>query len=73
MVACFKLTYLSSTELQSQIPLRHWHTVVKDYPTMHYIVIPSHTQSMIAYIILVEQFWEFQFKLCIVGTSLASG
>ena len=32
---------------------------VNEYPTMHYIGIPAHTQSMIAYI-LTEYSWKFQ-------------
>ena len=33
---------------------------VNEYPTMHYFGVPRHTQSMIAYKILTEYFWEFQ-------------
>ena len=33
---------------------------VNEYPTMHYFVLPRHTQSMIAYMILTKYFWKFQ-------------
>ena len=36
---------------------------VNEYPTMHYFGNPRHTQSMIAYIILTEYFWKFQWKI----------
>ena len=36
---------------------------VNEYPTMHYFRVPRHTRSMIAYKILTEYFWKFQWKL----------
>ena len=33
---------------------------VNEYPTMHYIGIPRHAQSMIAYKTLTEYLWKFQ-------------
>ena len=38
---------------------------VKDYPTMHYLGSPMHTQSMIAEKSLTEYFWENQYKLAL--------
>ena len=38
---------------------------VNEYQTMHYFGIPRHTQSMIAYMILTEYFWEFQGKIAL--------
>ena len=35
---------------------------VYEYPTMHYFGIPRHTQSLIAYRLLTEYFWKFQYK-----------
>ena len=35
---------------------------VNEYPTTHYFGYPRHTQSMIAFIILTEYFWKFQWK-----------
>ena len=32
---------------------------VNEYPTMHYFGDPRHTQSMIAYMIFTEYFWNF--------------
>ena len=32
---------------------------VNEYPTMYYFGNPGHTQSMIAYMILIEYFWKF--------------
>ena len=43
---------------------------VNEYPTMHFCGNFSHTQSMIAYMILTEYFWKFQRKNCIVGILL---
>ena len=44
---------------------------VNEYPTMHYFVIPSYSQSMIAYryIILTAYFWKLHLN-CIVGMLL---
>ena len=36
---------------------------VNEYHTMHYFGNPRHTQSMIAYMILTERFWKFQWKI----------
>ena len=36
---------------------------VNEYPTMHYFGIPRHTQSMIAFEILTEYFWKFQWLI----------
>ena len=36
---------------------------VNEYPTMHYYWNPRHTRSMIAYIVLTEYFWKFQWKI----------
>ena len=33
---------------------------VNEYPTMHYIEIPTNAQSMIAYKVLTEYYWKFQ-------------
>ena len=38
---------------------------VNEYPTMHYFGIPRHTQSMIAYKILTEYFWKFQWWIAL--------
>ena len=38
---------------------------VNEYLTMHYIGIPRHTQSMIAYKILTEYIWIFQWKIAL--------
>ena len=40
---------------------------VHEYPTMHYLGIPRHTPSMIAYKILTEYFWKIHVKTCIGG------
>ena len=32
---------------------------VHEYPTMHYFADPRHIQSMIAYMIFTEYFWNF--------------
>ena len=37
--------------------------VVNENPTMHYFGISRHIKSMIAYNILMEYFWKFQWKL----------
>ena len=45
-----------------------WSTLigrVNDYPTMHYFGIPTHTQSMIAYKILTEYCWKFQWEIAL--------
>ena len=40
---------------------------VKEYPTMHFFGNPRHTQPMIAYImILTEYFWKFQWKIALL-------
>ena len=36
---------------------------VNEYPIMHYLGIPSHTQSMIAFKILAGSFWKFRWKM----------
>ena len=38
---------------------------VNEYPTMHYFGLPRQTQSMIAYGILTEYFWKFQWRIAI--------
>ena len=38
---------------------------VKEYPKMHHLGIPIHTQSMTAYMILTELFWEFHSKVAL--------
>ena len=38
---------------------------VNDYPLMHYFGIPGYTQSIIAYKILNEYFWNFQLKIAL--------
>ena len=38
---------------------------VYEYPTMHYFGIPIHTQSMITYKILTENFWKFLQKVAL--------
>ena len=43
---------------------------VNKYPTIHHFGNPRHTQSMIAYKILTEYFWEIPVKNCIVGVVL---
>ena len=42
-----------------------WIRRVNEYPTMHYFGIPRNTQSMIAYKILTECFWKFQWKIAL--------
>ena len=39
---------------------------VNKYPTMHYFGNPRHIQSMIAFLILTEFIWKFQWTICIV-------
>ena len=41
------------------------HTIghVNEYPTTHYFGNPRHTQSMVAYMILTEYVWKFQWKI----------
>ena len=38
---------------------------VEEYPTMQYLGIPRHTQSMIGYKILTNYFWNFQSKIAL--------
>ena len=37
----------------------------QEYPTMHHFGIPIHTQSMTAYMILIEFVWEFHSKIAL--------
>ena len=41
-------------------------TINNEYPTMHYFGYPRHTQSMIAFVILTENFWKFQGKIALL-------
>ena len=38
---------------------------VNEYPIVHHFGFPRHTQSMIAYRILTEYFWELQWKVAL--------
>ena len=42
----------------SQLKIRYFN----EYPTMHYFGNPRHSESMKAYVIWAEYFWEFQSK-----------
>ena len=38
---------------------------VNEYPTMHHFGISRYTQSMVAYTILTEYFWKFQWNIAL--------
>ena len=42
-----------------------WIGHVNEYPTMHSFGNPRHTQSIIAYMILTEYFWKFQWTIAL--------
>ena len=56
------MIYLSLQDL-AQILLHAAIGHVNEYPALHYFWNPRHTQPMIAYIIMTEYFWKFQWKI----------
>ena len=71
------ITFWSSSSVDFDLRLHYGNTVsacccrhvqirhVNEYHTMHYSGNPRHTQSMIAYMILTEYFWKFQWKIAL--------